>query len=449
MSPIFPELPHTLGDYTLKRLLGQYEFSDLYMARQDVVERSVVLEVLPAEHSADQLEFFVGAARARVSANSPHVGQVFEAVNSDGYWHVVQELPAGISLGTLAAQGKRLTPDQVCSIIACAAELYQDCAAKGLAAGPLGMVSIYVTPGGETHFLSPVIAGNYNPEHRGLLMNALAAAVSPLLPARVMGSTRLRTLVSWLSQGFEGQMLEWAAIGSTARLIQEQLNQNALRPQTQIISPSVVAQKRTASRSRRKRLYATAWGAGALLLILLIGSLGRLLSPPPEQCYVPIKGTGENVRSQPVSIGAYASFLESFQAMSEQARRRLHEDMPEEVGNHTPLDWEAMYRAASEGERWHKRQLTLESPVTNVSYWDALAYARYTHARLPEADGLASVVHHSGSPLPEEWSCTRLPENPILPRGVLVIREQEGSHPLIETMLETRSANRGFRTTLP
>ena len=85
MNPIFPELPHTLGVYTLTRLIELRRNSALYEARQTHVDRAVVLEVLqPGVSHAEEVAFLAQARQHAAGSAMPHVADVFESLRAEG-----------------------------------------------------------------------------------------------------------------------------------------------------------------------------------------------------------------------------------------------------------------------------------------------------------------------------------------------------------------------------
>ena len=227
MTPIFSELPRQLGVYTLTRLIELRQNTALYEAQQTHVDRAVVLEVLAPGVSHEEEVTFLAQARLRVASSElPHVANVYESLRAEGHWFLTQELPLGRSLAEIAAAGEQLSVPLLCCIITAAAEMYDLCSQVELNAMPLAPSSIFIEEGGEVHFLSPLVEGiQYAPEQQ---MQALAAALAPLCPQqKASGLGRTMTLLQWLAEGYEGQVLPWTSLGETASTILQQLAEDA------------------------------------------------------------------------------------------------------------------------------------------------------------------------------------------------------------------------------
>jgi formylglycine-generating enzyme required for sulfatase activity len=82
-----------------------------------------------------------------------------------------------------------------------------------------------------------------------------------------------------------------------------------------------------------------------------------------------------------VTIGQYATFLEALKKKPTTAFD--HSDQPATKTSHIPEGWEAYYAAAAAGSTINGEPVTLNTPVTRVDWWDAVAYAAWRGQRLP------------------------------------------------------------------
>lgn len=400
MTPLFPDLPHPLGAYTLTRLLSMREGSDVYAAKQGSVGREVALEVLHRGAAPEQQAAFLLTARARVSAaDLPHVGQVYETLCADGLWFLTQELPAGKAINAMA-EGETLSVPVAARIIAAAAELYERCAAAGHATLPLTADSIILNEQGKPCFLSPVIGKADERVDALVLMRTLAALLEPLVPAEgVPGATRFATVLHWLREGYEGQMLTWAQIRETAETLRSQLGDVEQKQEEQ---PSEAGLQRR--RRRRVKTLVTNAVCGVLGLILVgaIGSTGFFFRSTKTVPLPAVHAEGVTCRmaddslaivaAQPVSIADYADFLRDWSKADEEEKARCLSGAPSTTAL-TPLNWEAQQKGKP------------APPVTGVTYWQALAYARFRHAALPTAPALQTALAQLGSSSADEWTC--------------------------------------------
>lgn len=448
MTPIFPDLPHPLGAYTLTRLLAVREGSDVYAAKQGSVDREVALEVLHRGAAPEQQAAFLLTARARVSAAGlPHVGQVYETLCADGLWFLTQELPAGRALCDTAAD-ETLTVPVAARIIAAAAELYERCEAEKRAALPLTPDSVILNAEGKPCFLSPVIGKADERVNDMVLMRTLAALLEPLVPAEgVPGATRFATVLQWLREGYEGQMLTWAQIRETAETLRTQLGDVEQKQEEQ---PSEAGLQRRRRRRVKNIITAAVCGVLGLTLIGGLGSLGFFFRSTKTVPLPAVHAEGVTCRmaddslaivaAQPVSVADYADFLREWDKSDEEERARCLSGAPS-TQSLIPAAWEAQQKAKA------------TTPVTGVTYWQALAYARFRHAALPTAPALQTALAQLGGSSADEWTCdtfmsgrgqSLIPEN-----APLAIRHTAPYAPLPLPDREYAADTLGFRLLRP
>ena len=158
---------------------------------------------------------------------------------------------------------------------------------------------------------------------------------------------------------------------------------------------------------QKKRLLITA-GLSALLLVVAIFALFKLMGGSLRQVStkmvkIPagdfIYQDGQKVNlpdfwidEHEVSIADYQEFLEYLEKHPEEAAKFDHPDQPKGK-SHVPLDWAdkseltppvwGYFRSAKRGSYKKIFPLTVDSPVFNVDWYDAYAYAKWKGRRLP------------------------------------------------------------------
>ncbi len=450
--PLFPTLPVSLGDYELSHQLGSNALCDTYIARQGHVGRRVVLEVLRpvAEEEAEAVvAWFLALARARSGCTLPQVAPVLESATSpEGYSYICQALPEGSPLSAMAKEGKQLSPRQVCALISDTAKLYEGCAAAGLAAGDLRADMVFMDRAEGFHFLSPVQAASPAEAEAchadsAAQLRALAKAIRPVQPLNVPGQGRIATLLQWMQEGYEGEALDWPAIANTAELIAEQLKPESLLHVTPPQRYDRGREKRAGKRRRQQRRRGAMLIGAGVLVVLAMGVAGVFLAPDSVPPIPALRGgyvharVGDKVvkvAPSPVSMAEYRRYLEAYPTLDAARRGSLTQNIPPTETDPTPTDWEAQLSAASP-----------DAPVTNVSYWQALMYARCQRAALPGAALLAAAREQAGHPGIEEWTQDELPPAPPYTRARLVLPAQAGASPLPENNPAARHPQRGFR----
>lgn len=449
MTPIFPELPHTLGVYTLTRLIELRENSALYEAQQTHVDRSVVLEVLQPGVSHAEEVAFLAQARHRVATNGvPHVADVFESLRSDGIWFLTQEMPQGRSLADIAAAEEELTVFLICKVIAAAAEMYQHCQDNGIPVIPLAASSIFIEENGEVHFLSPLKEGASSSLKRQT--KTTAAALWPLCPQEKRpGLGRIMTLLTWLGEGYEGRTLEWSELKETADTIISQLGDEE-KPDT---SGTVRTTRKLTSAPwvKKTRDYLSKWGmhtAGGVAIVVGLTCLGSLFGTgKPENISAMghshiLCSTGEQsekVMRYPVSVEEYAQFLQAFEELSEDKRQELRDVASCNAANLQPANWDHQWER---GDR--------EAEVTGVSLPQARLYACYMGGQLPTAAQIQAIQAAGAAKADLEWSRTAM-ESPLpdVYTGATYLLIDAHGHPFPVSSPDWSSPRCGFRVAFP
>ncbi len=456
------KLPRSLGVYTLTEQLGHGAYSDFYFATQSHVERGVVLESLRADSSEDVRDYFLQTVRTRGMAQLPHISQVLESRIAGDNWFLTYERPEGITLDRMIAEGDSLSTAQACALLIAAAEMYLSAEQLNIAMDSLQPHVIFIHRDASVCFLSPVLPGEAQQEQRPTLMSALAAAISPVLPRNVPGQGRVAMLVQWLTEGYEGQFLTWEAVRSAAEEIRQHTAPVLTRSSVKNLnSRSVTRQVREKVQRRRLRRNVLQIAAAAAVVVLM-GVGGLLLAPSEGEQLPACEGNIIHIRSdqgplrvyaRPVSILEYQKFLavyDDYNATNQFRRAAINKGVPAEHASHVPAEWQQQLQAIDSGKEWQGCRLTPHSPVRGISYWDALAYANFRGAVLPDEAALrVARLHGKPGDLPEEWTGTTRPADCVYEQGVIVLPATGRDWCSIEPDRAARSLQRGFRIAYP
>ena len=454
--PIFPQLPHNLGGYTLSRYLAVEEGAELYEATQARVERSVILRILPPGSDRECESAFLKRARLCAATEGlPNTARVVESLRADGIWFLAQERPSGYSLADLKALGHVLTAFQACRIIETVAEVYTLYESSGLHGGVLSPGSIYLNAQNNICLLSPLTGTEADDT---AIRRSLADCIYPMRPIGVDGEHRILTLLQWLTDGYEdGSPVEWSTFREACAAVRQQLQGNT--PAQPILPPCL---KEARSRRRKKRTIRTILrtvgiSVAALLFIGGTAAVG-LLFPRGKQQILPAAHGGfltvkrhgilQRIMLTPVSVTDYEQFLLALQSMPEARQKEINRDIPEAYQNHVPDEWEQLLSTA------RRQSPSRCSPMVQVNYWDALAYSRFIGggATLPDAAQLQVVQANGGTSGLQEWSATATGETPLhlySENAPLLIEMAEGGRPIPADSAAMRSPNTGFRLVFP
>lgn len=455
MNPIFPQLPHNLGGYTLTRLLASGEETELYEATQARVGRGVILCILRPGLPRERESAFLNRARLCAAADElPHTARVVESLRADGLWFLAQERPSGYSLADLQALGHMLTAPQACRIIETVAEVYMLCENAGLKAGALDSTDIYLNAENEISLLSPPAKEEADAV---TVRRTLAAAISPMRPVGVDGEQRILTLLQWLTDGYEdGSPVDWDTFRNTCADIRCRMEQTSSATPPPPPGLNEARSRRRKSRTRRTLLRSIGIGMLSLLTIGLLGA-GGLLFPLGEPITLPADyegfltcrrhGITQRVMLRPVSVAEYEQFLLALENMSDADKEALNRGIPEDCRDHLPAEWETLINAAHQ-------QDAAACPMLHVNYWDALAYARYigNGATLPDAAQLQVVHANGGVSGLTEWSSSSTGSNPLelyAKDSPILIRMAEQPTPIPADSPAARGPQYTFRLAYP
>ncbi len=294
-TPSLGALPRTLGHYTFTECVGVHTHHEFYRARQDEVEREVVVELLreSPDGTSTSAQSFHNSVKARAHMNLPRMMQVYESVQMEQHNFVAYQLPQGVALSELAEQHETLSVLSICRIIEQCATLYQECEKNDLRTRVLNSDMIFRESEESFYFLSPLCASCHASEVTSSFipsMQALAEALIPLLPEQVEGASRTITLISWLQEGYQGSYLDWQSIRATALDLIEQVLPNWQHSEVaNAMMRSKAARDRYQARARKQQ--AICYALIAICTFISLISLYQIFdefsdpdnSPPPQR----------------------------------------------------------------------------------------------------------------------------------------------------------------------
>lgn len=454
MNEIFPELPTKLGIYSLTRLLSSRENSELYSATQSYVDRIVAIEVLRPNSSAELVHQFQDTARRRASASLPHVSPVLESTQTGHLRYLIQEQPKGKTLLERIESEGPLTLEQAFTLVQNVADMYCACLEQELAAEPLTLASIYMD-GDTFSFFSPVIAGAIVPEQRIAQMEGLVSILEAVLTEEMVARSNMSIIIHWLRHGYGNMPLEWQPLASSLSTLRAQkyTPHKGVEGWKDMLKPSSLKRRvRRMFHVLRNNLLFAAYALAAAVMAGGVTAAFKYFDgseenlPAVTEKYV-FCGTSEKsyaVQVRPVSIEEYGNFLDAWEKMTTVQKKDLNEGMPEEIKDHTPLEWKDQNVAAGLGMEWNGRRLKPSSPVGGVSYWGALAYARYVGGQLPSVAQVKVARQYGGESMIQEWTSSGGQASfPI--EDTYVIYPAHGGNPMRESDPAKQEAQRGFR----
>lgn len=400
-----------LGDYLVEAKIGESLHGGIYRAVQARMSRKVRLYLLDAAQAADPatVQRFVNDASVKANVSHPSVFAVYEAGQSDGICFYSCEYVPCRSLREIKLEGDSLDENTALQAMKVACQVLEYFSRNQIPHEMITPGTILIGPGGR-----PRIA-NIAAEHpdqdfdenaeRGALGRIIMNALPEYLRTEKLG---VRKLALGLETG-EQTFPSWTALSEAV---------SALEPK---VAPKdaykLDARERAAIRmvdEARKRQRKSMIVSSAISLALLAAALGVIYWAffRPKGATVRIK---ENLIEIPageflyqdgqkvtlprffideyeVTIAQYAEFLDYLAAHPGEAAKFDHPDQPKGKP-HVPLKWADEELATgpmpgyyTRAKKWGKYEgfpLDVNSPVFNLDWFDAYAYAKWKGRRLP------------------------------------------------------------------
>ncbi len=406
-GPLLP--PGTrLGNYEIHEWVRSDSTAESYRALQQGVERVVGLVMLRPEHASDPgfVARFKARERAKASFNHPRVAPLYEAGEENGHLFYTREVPRGRSLKEIAETGETLNERALVELLHGVSEVMDHATAQGLRHRDISAWDVYLD---DEHQASMVNIFRPAEDEVGEGGAESVETFLRMLRGRVAGGKTSGLLQSLAQVGHD-----WASLHQEMTAVRDAMRERSIQDRIEREEPA-----QTGGDSRALRSW-WLWAAAAAVLIL-VAALGALTgdpvrsvneAAPDEMVEIPagpfLYQKGEQrvlpafwISRTEVTLGQYAEFLEALK--SGPASRFDHPDQPAGKRKHEPEGWRKLLEAARTGATYNGEKISLQTPVHNVDWWDAYAYAKWKRRRLPTE---------------EEWEkAARGPQGRVFPWG--------------------------------
>lgn len=383
-APVMP--PGTmLGHYQIIDRLYSEPQAETYRAIQFTVQRPVALVLLKPHLLTDAkaVAEFKDRERVKASLSHPRIAPLYEAGEANGWLYYTREQPPGRSLLEVATAGEQLNERVMVDVLYRVAEAMAYAVERGYGYRTLGTRDIYVDSENQTSIVNVFRPLAVLPRDQAADVQAL---IELLAPYAAQG--KARSMLHDLSL----QSHNWASLASSMHDIRDDLSERSLINRAKDEDIAVAAPP-----SKPWLVLGVAAAVLGVVLWLGVVSGGSSTAPAPkvndEMVLIP-KGpftyqTGQKAKTtadfwmskHEVTVAQYAEFLSALKKGSPTA----YDDpkQPSSKTSHEPRGWAAFYSAASTNGSLNNQQVSLNSPVNNVDYWDAVAYAKWRKQRLP------------------------------------------------------------------
>ncbi|MBU3664551.1 MAG: response regulator [Chthoniobacterales bacterium] len=396
-----PALGSTIGPYYLQEFVGRDGAVLEYLAWQQNMSRHVELHVLDSSHAAkpEAVEAFLADARAKASVTHPYLLAVHEAGAADGWNFYSSDLVPGHSLKAYAEAGHKLEDRALVTALRMVAEVSAHFAKQGIARRAIGPEDIIFDSAMRPRLLNVAVAGAPAAKEEKSEVQSVAQSVASVSSPAGPASAAAAALLA--ADNAEWSLAQQAAVAAKPAVAPKDAGQLGAR---------AAKSKELLEKSKQKqktRLMVTA-GLSFVLLLLGLFAMFRIFSSGSrtivtKMVKIPagefIYQDGEKVKlsdfwidANEVTIADYKEFLDYLEANPGEAEKLAHPDQPKGK-SHVPLDWAdnkdltppmpGYYTRAVRWKQYKDAPLDVDSPVFNVDWFDAYAYAKWKGRRLP------------------------------------------------------------------
>ena len=396
----FPPTGTNIGDYHLQEAAGQNDAVAEYLAWQQGMSRHVVLHVLDRTRAGDPqvVAAFLANARAKAAVTHPYLLAVHEAGEADAHYYYSSDLVPGHTLQAYAAAGQQLDDRVLMNALRAAGEVSEYFQKNNIARRALGPADILLDGAMRPRLANLAVAGEAVAGEENAEVGSMAAALQGLAAPGGSAAQALAMLAKGESGWSAARALAAAAKPAAAPKDASQLTARTEK------SKELLAQAK--ARQKKQLLITSALslvllGLAVVLLLRNFGGAARGITsksieiPAGEFVYQ----SGEKttlpafwIDEHEVSIADYKEFLDFLEANPGEAEKLAHPDQPKDK-SHVPLDWAdnkqmtppmpGYYTRAVRWKQYKESPLTVDSPVFNVDWFDAYAYAKWKGRRLP------------------------------------------------------------------
>ncbi len=385
----------TLGNYVIKERLYAERDTETYLALQGAVQREVALVLLKPELLSDleAVERFRERSRLKASIAHPRIAPLYEAIETDGWVFYTREMPHGRSLDDLILAGVKYEEKELADIVAGVSEAMSQAQLRGYHYRMPTARDIFLDEAHEASVVNVFRPPSVRERDHAADTGRFLMMLRPLCHG-----PRARHLLDELLR----EHLDWEALRQKAMDLQAEYRQRSLLRRADTKEAHEI---QAAAQAARQGQSSPRWGR-VLVAVIVLGVAAfvwRIVHDGPHPSGPPVREQmvkvpeGEFIyqdgqkKTLPdfwidkweVTIGQYEEFLQAMDAEPKKVREYNHPDQPPNLKTHRPEQWAQTLGAAKSGGYIDNQRVDLNSPVSNVTWWDAFAYAKWRGRRLP------------------------------------------------------------------
>lgn len=375
-----------LGSYQVIERLYVEKEAETYRAMQVSVQRPVALVLLKPEllQQPEVVAKFKERERVKASLTHPRIAPLFEAGEANGWLFYTRELPRGRTLTELAEAGESLSERRLTEVLHGVVEAMVYATERGYHHRSIAPRDIYI-----------------DAEHHASIVNIFRPATAEKRDAKADVRALLELMRPVTAEGKARGLLQsltdanhdWGGLLAALDDLRDDMRERS-------IVRKIEAETLPVDVSGRKPWWVWAMTVVILLVVAALGAFmnGKNIPSSANATVLPIEmvriPAGEFkyqnrdkiklpqfwISKHEVTIGQYAEFLAAVKASP-----GAFDDprQPKTKTRHEPAKWSTYYAAAKTGASFNGESVTLNTPVTQVDWWDAYAFAKWKGQRLP------------------------------------------------------------------
>ncbi len=435
---------HEFPPFRLGKKQPPDRWGDCYAAYDTGVKRDIFITVCHSWATPEDSTRFRSFATLMARATHPNVQAVYQAGEYQGRNFFSREKWDMPNLAEMATAGQAIDARLAAQIIHIvgAVQIFWD--SNKYPHTPVGATDVSVSPQGVikvANCVDPTLSVT-SPDKVDL--SVLAHAVQALLPSPDQVHVRVRKLLQDLRSG----PVPLAQIVSEAQAIDIELapeRQIAISDEHKIAAEAIQVEHR-----KQKFNQYIMIGVFAAIVLAVCAVLYLRLDPPShdfsEMVAIPAGPyTYQNgpatldhtyyIDKYEVTFAAYLKFLRAVRQAGDDSAWRDPSQPASKATDHEPQDWDVIFQCIKNRQPYKKETLTLDHPVFNIDWYDAMAYAKWAGKRLPDEHEWEKAARgKEGYIYP--WGNTFLPKannsvlltgaDPRAPRPIHIHQEVDG-----------------------
>ncbi len=412
----------TLANYSIESVVGESAWETLYRSTQTNVGRNAILHILKPEFASDSsaVTAFQHRASLKATFEHPKIASIFEGGEIAGFHFFSMEDVPLPSLESRIRSEKHIPALGAMEILALVADVHIQLAKAGVGSEPVDAKDIFFKRGKPPRLANIAAPLLDPPRPPGIDMACLAEILLKCLDSTPASASARKTLERLANAAEEP--LAWEEVAELARQSLSKASQSTTTAPAPVSRDSLPIPKFP----KRTLLWMVATVALVLPVAgyLIFGSMNRNSLPTiedldamvsiPKGRFVyqgtPLELPEFLISKYEVTIGQYADFLDYLEKNPDMATSFDHPDQPRGK-SHVPENWAdaddvnpplpGYYNRVKRWGQYQGVQLTIDSPVFGVDWFDAYAYAKWKGQRLPtEQEWERAALGPNGSPFP-------------------------------------------------